>query len=306
VARIRSVKPAFFHHEGLASCTPHARLLFVAMWQLADRSGRFRWIPMQVHAHAFPHEPELDVTSLAEELRAVGCISPYEAAGRIYVLVNNFTKHQKVPTSERKSANPEPREKSLTTFVRHGVEGQQTPCHQEVVLEVWKDGGMEERSDPGSDHAGDVAKVWSVYRGYHPRSRQEPTASWRKLIEKALREHSADDLCLVVRWAKESTSYAYQRKNGYDRLNNILVASKLPGRVESALEWSGASTSLEGWLEKNASAALRFKDECEQLGRPMLAGSLIHYMSEYKLPVPSPSVEVEVMRWLEGRNGVHQ
>ena len=30
MARIRSVKPEFFHHEGLASCSPHARLLFVA------------------------------------------------------------------------------------------------------------------------------------------------------------------------------------------------------------------------------------------------------------------------------------
>ena len=296
MARIRSVKPEFFHHEGLASCSPHARLLFVALWQLADRSGRLRWIPMQVHAHAFPHEPGLDVKAIASELESIGCLRPYVVGGKNFVDIENFTKHQKVPNSERKSVLPAVSQETLTTFVRQGV------CESKH----WRDGSMEtveqtvvEDVDVGSA----VSRIWNTYKNYHPRSRPTPPASWREMVEDALKEHSADDLCLVVRWAKESRDYSFQRSKKLDKLNNILASTKLPGRIESALEWAGVTTSLESYLEANAQAAIRYKDEFDGFGRKMEPGTLIHYMQEYGLPVPSPDIERKVIQWLNSRSG---
>ena len=302
MARIRSVKPEFFHHEGLASCSPHARLLFIAMFQLADRSGRFRWIPMQVHAHSFPHEPNLDVPALAQELEAVGCIRAYKVGGKRFVDIENFTKHQKVPNSERKSVLPEICEKTLTTFNGHDV----------VESRHWKDGSMETENkalestapvESSVDVGSSVDRVWNTYKKYHPRSRTSPPKSWRELVETSLEEYSAEDICLVVRWAKESRDYHFMRTKNLDKLNNILASTKLPGRIESALEWAGVGTSLESFLEKNAQAALRYMDEFVGYGREMAPGTFIHYMQEYSLPVPSPEIEARVIEWLKKRKG---
>jgi hypothetical protein len=121
------------------------------------------------------------------------------------------------------------------------------------------------------------------------------------LVEKALEEYSVEEVCLVVRWAKESRDYAFMRSKNIDKLNNILATTKLPGRIESALEWAGVATSLESYLEANAQAAIRYRDEFEQRGRPMSPGTLTHYMQEYGLPVPSPDVEAKVIQWLKKR-----
>ena len=305
MARIRSIKPEFFHHEGLASCSPHARLLFIAMFQLADRGGRFRWIPMQVHAHAFPHETGLDMTALAGELEAVGCIKPYTVDGRRFVDVQNFTKHQRVPNSERKSSLPAVSQESLTTFIEHGVEESRH----------WKYGSMEtvEQCSSGEgavsvetvsvDLKSAVDRVWNTYKKYHPRSRTRPPKSWRELVEASLEEYSVEDICLVVRWAKESRDYAFMRSKNIDKLNNILATTKLPGRIESALEWAGVGSSLESYLEKNAQAALRYLDEFVGYGRELSPGTFIHYMQEYSLPVPSPETEARVIEWLTSRKG---
>ncbi len=90
MARIRTVKPEFFQHEGLASCSPHARLLAVALTQLADRRGRIRYVPMQVHAHAFPWEATVKVPALLAELEAVDYLKIYSIEGRDYIWIVNF------------------------------------------------------------------------------------------------------------------------------------------------------------------------------------------------------------------------
>lgn len=251
---------------------------------------------MQVHAHAFPHEPELDLVALAAELEAVGCIRLYQAGGRRFVDVENFTKHQKVPSSERESVLPGVSTETLSTFVRHGVEESRH----------WKDGSMEVLEDASRSNGKtplrlSVSRIWNTYKKYHPNSRTEPPKAWKEMLGKALGEHSADELCLVVRWAKESRDYSFQRSKNLDKLNNILAPTKLPGRIESALEWAGVATSLESYLEKNAQAALRYRDELEGFDREMLPGSLIHFMQEYSLPVPSPDVEKRVIGWLKSR-----
>ena len=108
MARIRTLKPEFFHHRALAACSPRARLLFAALMQLADREGRLRWIAMQIHAHAFPYEPGVDVDALAAELEEIGSIRGYVVAADRFVVLPSFNIHQRVKANEPASRLPSP------------------------------------------------------------------------------------------------------------------------------------------------------------------------------------------------------
>ena len=100
MARIRTVKPEFFQDEELAACSPHARLLAIALLQLCDKNGVFRNIPMQVHAHAFPWEAMVKVPALLGELEGIGYLFFYTVKGREYGYIPGFLKHQSLAGKE--------------------------------------------------------------------------------------------------------------------------------------------------------------------------------------------------------------
>ena len=110
MARIRTIKPEFFQSEALAALSPHARLLAIALIQLVDSEGRMRWISMQVHAHAFPFEPGLEIEALTRELEGIGYIVRYEVCGKPFACVPGFTTHQRLSGKEAalKSLHPPP------------------------------------------------------------------------------------------------------------------------------------------------------------------------------------------------------
>lgn len=108
MARTRLINPEFFLHEGLGRCSPHARLLFIALWTQADREGLLRWLPLRIHGETFPHEPELDVSKLAAELVESGSFVVYEHDGRLFGKVTGFTKWQNPHRNESASRFPPP------------------------------------------------------------------------------------------------------------------------------------------------------------------------------------------------------
>jgi hypothetical protein len=108
MARQRLLKPEFFHDEVLASCAPHARLLFEGLWVLADREGRLREQPAVIHGAIFPYEPDLKVGSMLDDLHSRNFLIRYEVEGRRYIQVRNFLKHQKPHIKEAQSVIPPP------------------------------------------------------------------------------------------------------------------------------------------------------------------------------------------------------
>lgn len=105
--RTRLINPEFFLHEGLGESSPHARLLFIALWTQADRDGRFRWLPLKIHGETFPHEPEVNVKQLAEELILLGSLSIYEEGKKVFGEVINFRRWQSPHRNEQASKIPE-------------------------------------------------------------------------------------------------------------------------------------------------------------------------------------------------------
>jgi len=108
MARIRTLKPEFFQDEDLANCSPHARLLAIALLQLCDANGVFRHIPMQIHAHAFPWEAEVNTQALLKELHEVGYAYLYRVDGKEYGLVPGFCRHQRLQGRESQSEGQYP------------------------------------------------------------------------------------------------------------------------------------------------------------------------------------------------------
>jgi hypothetical protein len=94
VARIRLLKPGFFHNEILSELEPHARLLFAGLWLLADRDGRLEDRPKRVAIEIFPYEPHLNVDGLLSQLDDAGFIVRYEVDGVCIIQIVTFVRHQ--------------------------------------------------------------------------------------------------------------------------------------------------------------------------------------------------------------------
>lgn len=108
MARIRTIKPEFFFHEGVAQMSTTSRLFFIGLWTQVDREGRCEDGARRLRAQIFPYEPEIDAEGILLELAAMGHIQRYEVDGRPYIQVHNFLKHQRPHVRENKSDIPAP------------------------------------------------------------------------------------------------------------------------------------------------------------------------------------------------------
>lgn len=103
MARIRTIKPEFWEHEGVAALPMGARLLFVASWNFADDEGLLRWNAVWLASRAFPYDLDAglltvaDVQGWMDQLAAANLVLPYQGANRQrYGWIVSFRKHQKI------------------------------------------------------------------------------------------------------------------------------------------------------------------------------------------------------------------
>lgn len=107
MARARNIKPSFFTNDILAECSPLARLLFIGLWNIADREGRLEDRPKKIKAEVLPYD-ECDPIALCDELENRQFIIRYESNNNKYIQVLNFTKHQNPHMKEAASTIPAP------------------------------------------------------------------------------------------------------------------------------------------------------------------------------------------------------
>lgn len=99
MARIRTVKPEFWTDETLAELTRDVRLLFLGLLNHVDDEGRCVDNEKLVKAAVFPLDDDVDSTIVRrwlDELSTTRRVVLYEVAGRRYLQVANFKKHQKI------------------------------------------------------------------------------------------------------------------------------------------------------------------------------------------------------------------
>jgi hypothetical protein len=122
MARIRTIKPEFFRHEGLQDLEAqhpgnYGMLVFVGIWSVCDRAGRFEWRPRQLKLDILPFL-DFSMESTLELLRSAGFIVRYVVDGRTYGLIPSFEKHQRFTGKEATEPPrfPAPPEGSIGEF----------------------------------------------------------------------------------------------------------------------------------------------------------------------------------------------
>jgi hypothetical protein len=104
-SRIRTIKPEFFTDEDLAELSIETRLLFVALWTIADREGRLEDKPRTIKLASFPWD-DVDVARCLDALASGGFIERYAVSSKNYIQITNFTRHQCVNHREQPSRIP--------------------------------------------------------------------------------------------------------------------------------------------------------------------------------------------------------
>lgn len=101
------MKPAFFKNEYLATISPLNRLLFVALWCLADREGRLEDRPLRIKAEAFPYDA-CDIDKMLNKLADFDdpFIIRYQVGGKAYIQVVKAMNHFNPHPNENKSQIP--------------------------------------------------------------------------------------------------------------------------------------------------------------------------------------------------------
>jgi hypothetical protein len=107
MGRARNIKPGFFRNADLVELSFEARLLFIGLWTIADREGRLEDRPKQIKMEIFPAD-SVDVNKLLESLAATDMLLRYEVAGKRYLFITNFLKHQTPHHKEAASSIPPP------------------------------------------------------------------------------------------------------------------------------------------------------------------------------------------------------
>ena len=112
MARSRNIKPGFYDNELLAECSDGARLLFPALWMLADRDGYLEDRPKRIKKFAFGYD-QREVEPLMDELRDRGFLEEIESAnGSKWLRVPHFGEHQNPHFREPSRFQPEEEKES--------------------------------------------------------------------------------------------------------------------------------------------------------------------------------------------------
>jgi hypothetical protein len=104
MARIRTVKPEFFRHEGLQDLEvkypkKYPMLVFAGLWTSCDKNGRFEWRPRQLKLDILPFIP-FDMDETLSILKAAGFIFIYEVSGKAFGIIPTFNDHQRITGKE--------------------------------------------------------------------------------------------------------------------------------------------------------------------------------------------------------------
>lgn len=104
MARIRTVKPEFFRHEGLqdleiAHPGAYCMLVFEGLWGHCDSQGIFEYRPRILKLDILPFLP-FEMADTLRLLEAAGFLTVYQSGGKQYGKIESFPTHQRFSGKE--------------------------------------------------------------------------------------------------------------------------------------------------------------------------------------------------------------
>lgn len=117
--RIRSVKPPFFRHGALFDLEQSTgypmRLVYLSLWSMIDRAGRFEWKPRELKLCTMPYDT-FDYAAALDALAVNGYLVRYTVGGKDYGYCPTFTAHQSINARETPSTIPPPPPIALAAY----------------------------------------------------------------------------------------------------------------------------------------------------------------------------------------------
>ena len=151
MARIRTIKPEFFRHEGLFEAEQETgfplRVAFAGLWTAADREGRFKWRPRELKLDCLPHD-QVDFSRVLDALATRGFIVKYAIGSREFGHIPSWSDHQVINNRESQSDIPPPIENKDLTREARVDDATATPLMQDQGERKGKEG---ERKGKDSD-----------------------------------------------------------------------------------------------------------------------------------------------------------
>lgn len=143
--RIRTYKPKFLRHELLQELeVKHYKLkpmlVFLGLWSLSDKAGRFEWKPKTMKLDILPFI-KFDIEESMMLLVEHEFVTKYEVAGKHYGQVDTFTIHQRISGKEAQESSHLPSpvlhgeavEKQLRKQEGNGVQEQEQEGNSETL-----------------------------------------------------------------------------------------------------------------------------------------------------------------------------
>ncbi|WP_426418221.1 hypothetical protein [Bradyrhizobium genosp. A] len=179
MARIRTIKPEFFRHEGLFEAEKESglplRLAFAGLWTAADREGRFKWKPRELKLDCLPHD-EIDFSRVLVALLSRGFLVKYEVDGREYGYIPSWHDHQIINNRESASTLPEPNENNALTCEPRVEHATSTPLERAQGEGKGRERKGKENSRPVSDRTGEseLSRFDEFWKAYPKRDGDNP------------------------------------------------------------------------------------------------------------------------------------
>lgn len=224
MARIRTVKPELFRHEGLFELEQETglpvRLAFIGLFTAADREGCFKWRPRELKLDVMPYEL-LDFSRVLDALVTRGFLVKYRVDDAWYGLIPTFTAHQVINNRERISGLPSISEAqevvdSQVTDTSEEFTREPRVSHATVTPLVQDQGegkGREgNRKGTGKGTARDATPDgFDVFWKLYPKkaSRADALKAWAKLKpdEIGLAMNALPKHCMSDQWVKDAGQF---------------------------------------------------------------------------------------------------
>lgn len=209
--RIRTIKPEFWMHEGMAGCAEFSRLLAIGLLNLADDEGYFMAHPALIRGSLFPFDD--DSTKIRRGLDELSRIRFLEVKadqqGRPVGRIVNFTRHQKVDRARSSSI------KELCEFDDDST----NPRRGLAVGMEWNGKGMEGNGSlaESADSAVELSQIEI------PEKEPEPASPGKPEVVPKNPKPRLPDLCFEELVKLQGSSLQSLTKSERGRLNKALA-----------------------------------------------------------------------------------
>lgn len=245
MARIRTVKPDFFRHEGLQDLErdnpgQHVMLTFAGLWTLCDKSGRFEWKPRTIKLDVLPFL-DFDMGTTLALLERFSYVRRYIADGKTYGVIPSFEEHQRINGKEAQEPAKHPEPVEFIEQPSAGSDGEATGKQLRSQEGKGREGKEEGNRNGGSrvaplavPAASLTSEAWAAYcRAYADRYGTEPTrnATVNAQLAQVVKRLGAEESPHVAAWYVAHNA-AYYVSRGHS------VAALLSDCEKLRTEWA--------------------------------------------------------------------